>query len=118
MKIIKLWIFSGDFLYNHKLALTLWFGLPLFDLLFNLFRNPRINNYIIYKHVFYHAIQQRNLYAYYPLEYGDVNLYGPIFSIVIAPFALLPTYAGLILWTLFNTSILKYRIWNYIEYFA
>ena len=92
MKKIKQWIFSGDFLYNHTLALILWFGLPVFDIVHTLCRHSKINNFIIYKSVFYHLIEQKNLYALYPLEYSDVNLYGPIFSIVIAPFALVPDY--------------------------
>jgi hypothetical protein len=110
MKSIKKWILSGDFLYNQKLAAMLWFGLPMTDLIYSLLFHPKINNYIIYKNVFYHAIEQKNLYLPYPLEYGDVNLYGPLFSIVIAPFAILPTYLGLFFWVLFNVAILYFAI--------
>lgn len=110
MKEIKKWILSGDFLYNHKLAATLWFGLPVVDLVYSLLFHPKINNFIIYKSVFYHTIKEKNLYLPYPLEYGDVNLYGPFFSIVIAPFAILPTYMGLFFWILFNVAILYFAI--------
>jgi hypothetical protein len=110
MKKVKRWILSGDFLYNHKLAATLWFGLPIADLIYSLMFHPKINNYILYKNVFYHALAEKNLYLPYPMEYGDVNLYGPLFSMVIAPFALLPTYAGLILWVLFNAGISYFAI--------
>lgn len=101
---------SGNFLFNHKLALVLWFGLPIGDLTYSLIFHPKINNFLVFKSVFYHAIQAKNLYVPYPLEHGDVNLYGPVFSIVIAPFALLPTYAGLFFWVLFNTGILYFAI--------
>lgn len=110
MKKIKQWIFSGKFLYNHTLALVLWFGLPVYDIIHSLCRHPKINNFIIYKSVFYHFAEQKNLYAFYPSEYSDVNLYGPIFSIVIAPFALLPIYTGYVLWCLFNVWILYFAI--------
>lgn len=107
---IKKWIWSENFLFNHKLALILWFGLPIFDIIHTLSRHSHINNFIIYKNVFYHLIQQKNLYDFYPLEYNDVNLYGPIFSIVIAPFALLTVHAGYVLWSLFNIWVLYFAI--------
>jgi Glycosyltransferase family 87 len=110
MKEIKEWIRSGNFLFDRKLALVLWFGLPVADLFYSLLFHPKINNFLVFKQVYYHAIAARNLYASYPLEYGDVNLYGPVFSLVIAPFALLPTYGGLFLWVLFNAGILYFAI--------
>jgi len=38
------------------------------------------------------------LYAQYPLEFFDSNHYGPFFSIIIAPFAVLPHPLGLFFW--------------------
>lgn len=61
----------------------------------------RLNNFLIYRQTFYHAAEHLNLYAYYPDEYFDHNLYGPLFSVLIAPFALLPKLAGAIVWELF-----------------
>lgn len=61
----------------------------------------KCNNFIIFRQVFYHLIDQNSLYAYYPEEYYDHNLYGPLFSVIIAPFALLPKFPALILWNLF-----------------
>jgi len=56
------------------------------------------NNYLIFKGVFFHTIEQVNLYLQYPAEYHDSNHYGPFFSLVIAPFALMPDRLGMLLW--------------------
>jgi hypothetical protein len=69
-----------------------------------------INNYLIYKQVFWHTLEQKHLYLSYPSEYADVNHYGPLFSILIAPFALLPVYVGCFFWCLFNVAVLFYAI--------
>jgi hypothetical protein len=70
----------------------------------------KFNNYKIYKNVYFHTIEKLPLYKEYPLEYFDHNHYGPVFSFVIAPFALLPDYLGLPLWGLFNAGILAWAI--------
>ena len=110
LKQAKQWVLSGDFLYNSRLAILLWFGLPIFSIIRTLIVDNRINNFLIFRGVFYHAVSNLNLYNAYPQEYGDVNLYGPIFSVVIAPFALLPVKLGFILWSLFNAWILYFAI--------
>ncbi len=69
-----------------------------------------INNYLIYKGVFWHVFEQKNLYLQYPAEYEDSNHYGPFFSLLIAPFALLPNWAGVILWVFCNAWFLYYAI--------
>jgi hypothetical protein len=38
------------------------------------------------------------LYAEYPQEHWDINHYGPLFSLVIAPFAVVPEWLGLTMW--------------------
>ena len=59
---------------------------------------PRHNNFLIFRGVFWHTIQKLSLYDFYPTEYNDHNHYGPIFSLVIAPFAVVPDAIGLLLW--------------------
>src|ERR1035437_152848 len=103
------WISSGRFVYDQRLAITLWFGLSLIAVLQDNYFHT-VNNYFIYKQVFWHTIHHQNLYLEYPKEYEDVNLYGPLFSIVIAPFALMPDWLGAILWVMFCTSILFFAI--------
>lgn len=59
------------------------------------------NNFLIFRGVFWHTWHQLSLYAAYPAEYFDVNYYGPLFSLVVAPFAVVPEWVGLVLWCLF-----------------
>ena len=89
----------------------LWFTLATVAALLEMSRGlGDINNFLIYRGVFTHAIQQQNLYLSYPAEYADMNHYGPFFSIIIAPFALLPVFAGCFLWCLANAWVLFYAI--------
>ena len=56
------------------------------------------NNFLIFRGVFWHTWEGRSLYAAYPQEYQDVNHYGPLFSLVFAPYAVIPEWLGLMLW--------------------
>lgn len=87
----------------------IWFAFALIAVLAELFHHS-INNFLIFKNVFRHVIDQKNLYIAYPAEYEDHNFYGPIFSFIIAPFAVLPTSLGVICWVLFNAYLLYYAI--------
>ncbi|MDR1980768.1 MAG: DUF2029 domain-containing protein [Tannerellaceae bacterium] len=69
----------------------------------------KYNNYKIYEGVFGHAVGGSSLYASYP-EYYDSNHYGILFSLVIAPFSMLPHWAGIVLWIMGNTALLYYAI--------
>ena len=107
----KYFIFSGKFLYDKKVSFFLWFGLSMATIIQNLLDiEHKTNIYKIFKHSFIHAQQQVNLYLQYPLQHDDVFLYGPTFSFLIAPFALLPDWLGVALWVIFNVSILFYAI--------
>ena len=55
---------------------------------------------------FYNGTNGVNIKA----EYFDKNHYGPLFSILIAPFAILPNNIGLMLWGMVNVSILFYAV--------
>lgn len=74
-------------------------------------RGPQAyNNYLVFKNVFYHTIGKQNLYGYYPDLYFDSNYYGVFFSILIAPFALLPDFVGMPLWNVANVIVFLYAI--------
>ncbi|OOQ62234.1 hypothetical protein BC343_04105 [Mucilaginibacter pedocola] len=64
-----------------------------------------INNYLIFKYTYFNARLGQNLYLQYPQYYGDSNHYGPIFSVIMAPFALLGTF-GIYLWQVCNVVFL------------
>ena len=88
-----------------------WFLLAFLTALSEVVRGSKaINNYQIFKNVFFHTIQQVNLYALYPADHFDSNHYGIVFSIPIAPFALLPDWAGCLLWCMANAAFLFYVI--------
>lgn len=72
----------------------------------------RHNNFLIFRGVYDHLVQQLSLYAEYPAEYFDHNHYGPVFSLVIAPFALVPDAVGLVLWVLALSLALYYAVRN------
>ncbi len=68
------------------------------------------NNYLIFKNVFFNTINQHNLYNEYPVKYLDVNHYGVFFSAIIAPFALMPDWIGMVLWNVFNALVFLYAV--------
>lgn len=70
----------------------------------------RCNNFLIFEGVYWHAQEHLPLYDYYPEEYHDHNLYGPVFSLIVAPFALLPHAVGLILWLVALTTALFFAV--------
>ncbi|MEQ1553755.1 MAG: glycosyltransferase family 87 protein [Ferruginibacter sp.] len=110
MQKVKQYLLKADFLKDYKLAILLWFGLVILAILLTILHNSGNNNFLIFRQVYFHTTAFKNLYTQYPLEYGDVNLYGPIFSIVIAPFALFSIFWGSFFWLLFLASVLFYAI--------
>ncbi|MEI9944697.1 MAG: glycosyltransferase family 87 protein [Chitinophagaceae bacterium] len=94
---------------NRKVVLILWFGAAFYGAI-KAITNNYINNYIIFKHVYFHTVNSTNLYLPYPAEYSDVNLYGPFFSLIIAPFTYLPDKAGILLWVMANAFFLFFAI--------
>ena len=97
-----------DFIKSKPFIYVLWFGLSLFAVGKSvLLGHAHIhNNYFVYKYNFINVINQHNLYLRQPEHYFDLNHYGPIFSLIIAPFALLPDAIGVVLWVMFNAWIL------------
>lgn len=64
---------------------------------------------MIFKYVYHHTVAEKNLYSLYP-EYLDSNHYGPVFSMVIAPMAVMPDAWGFLLWSVLNAVILIWAI--------
>ena len=70
----------------------------------------RHNNFLIFRGVFWHTIQKLSLYDFYPTEYNDHNHYGPVFSLVIAPFAVVPDAIGLLFWLVVLALSMYYAV--------
>lgn len=68
------------------------------------------NNYLIFKNVFTNTLAEKNIYLLYPDFHFDSNHYGVFFSILIAPFAILPDWLGMVLWNIANTLVFLYAI--------
>ena len=95
--------------YSIGLPVVIWFCTSILAALLELSRGyGEINNFLIYRGVYTHTLQQVNLYALYPAEYADSNHYGPLFSMLIAPFALLPVFWGCLIWCIANAWVLFY----------
>ncbi len=85
----------------------IWFLLAAFAVTAEMSRGlTGIDNYLIFEGVFKHVVQEKYLFSYYPDEYVSFNNYGPAFSLVIAPFALMPTYIGCFFWAIANAAAL------------
>lgn len=99
------------FRWQVPVPVLLWFVLAAAAAIAEISRGvSAINNYEIFTGVFRHTIHRQHLYLTYPAEYVDSNHYGPLFSVLIAPFALLPRAIGCFLWCMANAWVLFYAI--------
>lgn len=71
------------------------------------------NNYVIFKHSFYHFIHRGDLYAAHPSEHYDFYKYSPTFALLFGTFAWMPDWLGLALWNLLNVLVLLTAIVNF-----
>jgi len=89
---------SPSIMQNRKFNYQLFCGLLwlLIAVLVELHRGS-INNYLIFLKMYFGIrYTRKNLYDFYPNEYADLNHYGPLFSLMICPFAILPDWMGII----------------------
>jgi hypothetical protein len=101
------------FFKDSRVQLALWIIiLPIIAWLkYSLGRCGRpANNFEIFRQVFWHTYHQLPLYIHYPNEYTDQNHYGVFFSMVVAPFALVPRLLGLILWLSANGAFVYFAV--------
>ena len=88
-------LFAKPFFRDYRTLVGLWLLLGVISALAKMHNH---NNFLIFRGVFWHTWQQTSLYTPYPAEYFDMNHYGPLFSVIIAPFAVVPDWLGLVLW--------------------
>ncbi|MHA8056539.1 glycosyltransferase family 87 protein [Aquirufa nivalisilvae] len=100
---------------RYEFLLGLWLLAGLFTGIkqYNLGElNSHINNFVIFKSSYGHFLHRMPLYFEYPKEYFDLYLYGPIFAILMAPFAWLPTGISVTVWNVVNALVLFLAVWN------
>ncbi|WP_183558919.1 glycosyltransferase family 87 protein [Mucilaginibacter sp. SP1R1] len=68
------------------------------------------NNYIIFQASYFHIKEHVNLYLLYPKEYSDLFIYGPLFTVFIAPMSLMPEAWGFFFWEFINAAAFLYAI--------
>lgn len=88
--------FARPFFSDKRTLLGVWVLISTLSWAFKFTRQH--NNFEIFRGVYWHTVQGTSLYKDYPNEYFDVNHYGPFFSLVIAPFAIVPDWMGMLLW--------------------
>ncbi|MDR0798588.1 MAG: DUF2029 domain-containing protein, partial [Dysgonamonadaceae bacterium] len=96
---------------NKRFIFAVWMLIALYVAVWHIFHGYS-NNFLVFKGAFDHLVNQMNLYAEYPAEYRDNFYYGPIFSVLIAPFALLPSAIGNALWVFSLVFVLFYAIYR------
>jgi len=103
--------FSKPFFSDYRTIAVLWVILAIVAAITKGgLSGDKLNNFQIFRYVYYHLIDLKSLYALYPAEYGDCNHYGPAFSLIIAPFSLMPQFLGLLSWLLFMGGLLYVAI--------
>lgn len=103
----RLYLFlQKTFFSDYRTLFGLWLLLPVIATLLKLSKH---NNFLIFRYVYWHTIEQLPLYVAYD-DYWDTNHYGPFFSLVIAPFAMLPVRWGLFFWLIVLSLSLYYAI--------
>ncbi len=100
--------FAKPIFHDRRTILWLWLALSVIAAVLKYNRTD--NNFRIFRGVFWHTLQGTSLYGEYPLEYFDVNHYGPFFSLVVAPFALIPIPVGLIFWCIALSLTLYFAV--------
>jgi len=108
---IKLQLFfNKPFVKDGRMVLYLWIAISVFLGIFNSLTGRLHNNYKIYKYVFLNTLEQFPLYQQRPQFFDDVNHYGPVFGVLMAPFALMPDLIGATLWLVFLSMVLYYAV--------
>ncbi|MCF0202321.1 MAG: DUF2029 domain-containing protein [Bacteroidaceae bacterium] len=99
-------ILDKTFAPDNRLIVVVWMILPVIAGLTKL----NNNNFKMYRQVFWHVWNETSLFCQYPEEYFDVNHYGPFFALLIAPFAVVPMWVGIVFWNLAMTVCLYFAI--------
>lgn len=105
MKSLQKLFFNHHFLLVAYVLAALMTALQHWLLPFTATGYTHYNNYVIFKNSFNNLLAGNNLYLHYPDLQFDLFKYSPTFALLMAPFALLPDLAGLMLWNLLNALV-------------
>lgn len=101
------------FFTNYKIIFGIYLITAAFTAISKFKRGPEsYNNYLLYKSVFTHTLEKKNIFSLYPDLFFDSNHYGVFFSMLIAPFALLPDGLGMVLWNVANVVVFLFAIYK------
>ena len=95
------------FFHDYRTLFSLWMLLPI---IMWIMKMNRANNYLIYRGSFWNTVRGWNIYLPNPTEYADMHHYGPFFSLLFAPFAIVPNWLGLLMWGITLTVFLYVAI--------
>jgi hypothetical protein len=110
------------FLINPKSILFVFIGIAVFASLQSYFGGLKsfvegghlyttYNNYIIFKQSFFHLIENKDLYAQFVEEQGDLFKYSPSFALIFGILSILPDVLGLSLWNILNAAVLLFSVY-------
>ncbi len=98
-------------LLDPRVVTAVWTVATLYAGIMKALHGPlKYNNFMIFRGVADHLFASLPLYEPYPLEYGDLNHYGPIFGFIIAPFAALPPWLAMPLWVAALSALLYWAV--------
>ena len=94
------------FIHCRPLIAALYLLLGVASPFYKRFLHGDYSNYLIFKNAFLHLADESNLYALYPEGGLNYFLYGPLFSFLMAPCAMLPDSLGCLLFLTASTCLL------------
>jgi hypothetical protein len=103
-------LLNKPFFTRYQTILYIWIGVSALMGIINTLTGHFHNNYKIYKYVFLNILEQFPLYQPRPEFFDDLNHYGPVFGIIMAPFAILPDILGGTLWLVMLSLLFYYAI--------
>jgi hypothetical protein len=72
----------------------------------------RMNVWKIFRFSYYHFMEHKDLYAFWPKDYFDQYQYSPSFPVLFAPFSIIPNYIGYFIWNNLSMMLMPYVIFK------
>jgi Glycosyltransferase family 87 len=72
----------------------------------------RMNVWKIFRFSYYHFIEHKDIYAFWPKDCFDQYQYSPSFPVMFAPFAIVPSYIGYFIWNNLSMMLMPFVIFK------